>query len=130
MSYLALTRFAVHRFADLGQAWSLCKRLYSQKRFPAAQEVTAGVLWTSLGAFVFANLFILFISPRGRKLTLEIFESVLAVILVCILLAIVLGLPIGAVYLALKAFAWVVSSALSFSLIAAPIDYVRSWLGH
>jgi len=77
----------------VGQA---AARASSFQGLPAAGEVTASVVATTLGFVLLPQLLVLLATAQGRKNAYVVVETVLASVLVVLLLAIVLGLPLGA----------------------------------
>ncbi|KAI7836118.1 hypothetical protein COHA_009997 [Chlorella ohadii] len=67
--------------------------------------------------------------PKGRKLVFDTVETVLAIALIVVLLAVVLGLPLGIIYLVLKAVAFLLNLVLGIPAVAGVVASLRSTVG-
>ena len=71
------------------------RRSYEQQSLPGTADLARGTVMTSLTVLCMPAVLAVLANRKGRKLTLDAIETVLASILVVLLLSIVLGLPVG-----------------------------------
>ncbi|CAL8470854.1 g10396 [Coccomyxa elongata] len=107
-------------------AWQVLQASYDDRRLPSSANLTLSTVLTSIGAVLLANLLVILASRKGRKLVFDTVETILAIVLVILLLSIVLGLPVGAVYLMLKAISYFVGSLWSAPAVQAAVAALRS----
>ncbi|EIE20304.1 hypothetical protein COCSUDRAFT_54460 [Coccomyxa subellipsoidea C-169] len=119
-------QWAEERRNDLLQAWQVLQTSYEQRTLPSRVDLTQSVMLTSLGALLLPNVLVILASRKGRKLVFDTVETILATILVFLLLSIVLGLPIGAVYLMIKAISYFLASLWSLPAVQAAVAAARS----
>ena len=95
-----LVGFLAARQQDLQAAWGMLALALRRGSLPASSEMSRSVVWTTLAAVVAPYFVLVLATAKRRKLLFDSVESILAVALVLILLAMVLGLPIGASHVA------------------------------
>jgi hypothetical protein len=109
----ALAAFASARLADLSLAWdAACATLAGNP--PPFSSVSRKAVATGLAALAALNALALCATARGRAAVAAAVDTAVAVVLTVLLLAIVLGLPVGALYLAWRAVGY-------FAVAAAPL---------
>ena len=114
----ALSAFASARLGDLSIAWdATCATLAGTP--PALSSVPKQAVATGLSALAALNVVALCASPRGRVAVAAAVDTSVAVILTVLLLGIVLGLPVGAFYLAARAVGYFAGAALPLAAKAA-----------
>lgn len=123
---ISTQQWADERRNDLIDAWQVLQTSYDERRFPTRAEFSLSTVLTSFGAILLANLLVILASRKGRKLVFDTVETILAIVLVILLLSIVLGLPVGAVYLMLKAISYFVGSLWSTPAVQAALAALRS----
>ncbi len=89
----AWQHFQQQRLEDLHAAYALAQQALLTQRLP--KDVPPNVAYTAMGAVALSGLLLVSLHPKGRRLALDVGETVLATILVLLLLVIVLGLPFG-----------------------------------
>eukprot|EP00887_Chlorella_sp_A99_P005921 scaffold29.g5921.t1 len=114
----AVQQFVEARAADLTVAQEYVAQLVQDKALPEG-DLAASVITTCVGTLLLANLATALLFRRSRKAVLETLETILAIILICILLGIVLGLPLVIVYLVLKGIAFGLQMLLGIPVLAA-----------
>ncbi|BDA45550.1 hypothetical protein COCOBI_07-3370 [Coccomyxa sp. Obi] len=123
---ISTQQWADERRNDLMDAWQVLQTSYDERRLPSSADLTFSTVLTSIGAVLLANLLVILASRKGRKLVFDTVETILAIVLVILLLSIVLGLPVGAVYLMLKAISYFVGSLWSTPAVQAAVAALRS----
>lgn len=91
----ALEKWAAARLADAQVAAAYGGQMLATRGLPAPDELQLAALLSTSALAVGVNLLLVLLVPRGRKFVLEAVESVLAVALIVVLVATVLGLPLG-----------------------------------
>lgn len=115
---IGLTNIYQSRAADLRSAQTMMLNSWRTKSLPASQEITLGRILTPLALLLVLNLLAILSTSRGRRRVMELTEAVLASILMASLLVAVLGMPIGAIYLVLKAAAYFIRAFLSLPFLS------------
>ncbi|PSC70025.1 DNA internalization-related competence Rec2 [Micractinium conductrix] len=100
--------------------------MLATRGLPAPDELQLAALLSTSALAVGVNLLLVLLVPRGRKFVLEAVESVLAVALIVVLVATVLGLPLAIIYLVLKAFAFLLNLLLSIPAVGGLIESAKS----
>ncbi|CAK0782677.1 hypothetical protein CVIRNUC_005872 [Coccomyxa viridis] len=117
-----LEKWTQTRTQNLQQTWTILSRSYQTRTLPVWDDFTASMLWTSAALILLPNLLVILAKRKSRKLLLDSLESILAVALVIVLLGIVLGLPVGAVYLMAKGAIYFVHSLLKLPAVASMLQ--------
>ena len=114
----ALAAFASARLVDLSVAWdAACATLAGQP--PALSTVPKQAVATGVAALAALNVAALCATARGRAAVAAAVDTSVAVVLTILLLGIVLGLPVGAFYLAARAVGYFAGAALPLAAKAA-----------
>lgn len=114
----ALAAFASARLADLSVAWdAACATLARSP--PALSSVPRQAVATGLAALAALNVLALCATARGRAAVAAAVDTTVAIVLTILLLGIVLGLPVGAFYLAARAVGYFAGAALPLAAKAA-----------
>lgn len=121
----ALGGFFHARMADLKDAQVLMLDGWQTRSLPASHVLTVGRILTPLALLVFINVLLTLATSNGRRRFLEVTEAILASILMAALLVAVLGMPIGAIYLVLKAAAYFIRAVLSLPIISGVLVSIR-----
>ncbi|KAK9838346.1 hypothetical protein WJX81_006369 [Elliptochloris bilobata] len=111
-----MDRAAVEPYVHAAVRWLSSRGRDLSTGYTAVARITSGRGWPAPG-------------ERGRKNAYIVVETVLASILVVLLLTIVLGLPIGAVYLFLKAVSYFVGSFLSLPAVSNVLSALQRKAG-
>ncbi|GIL83807.1 hypothetical protein Vretimale_10481 [Volvox reticuliferus] len=98
----ALKDFQIQRFNDLVALAEIAQTAWKQQRLPACDDVPKSAQYTAMGILVAAQLVMILLSSRGRRIIFLTVDTVLAVLLVGILLVAILSLPFGAAYIGLR----------------------------
>lgn len=91
----ALQAFTAARAADLQVVQAYAGSLLQHKALVTPTEAQQAALLSTLLLLAAINAALLLLVPRGRKLVFDTAETVLAIGLIIVLLAVVLGLPLG-----------------------------------
>ncbi|GIL83808.1 hypothetical protein Vretifemale_12501 [Volvox reticuliferus] len=91
----ALKDFQIQRFNDLVALAEIAQTAWKQQRLPACDDVPKSAQYTAMGILVAAQLVMILLSSRGRRIIFLTVDTVLAVLLVGILLVAILSLPFG-----------------------------------
>lgn len=94
-----LQEFAGGRVADLRVTLDYAAQLWHQRWLVEPDNTQLTALLSTLGLAVAINVLLMLLVPRGRKLVLDTVETVLAIALLAVLIAAVLGLPLGECFL-------------------------------
>ena len=114
------------RVADLSLARRLAQDAIAAGRLPAPSAVPASVAATAGAVLAAGPLAAAAVaSPSVRRFLYEAADTVLACILLVALLAIVLGLPVGAVYLLFKGAVYFVHSVVTSPWVTARLAATR-----
>ncbi|DBB01244.1 hypothetical protein WJX77_008818 [Trebouxia sp. C0004] len=113
------------RIGDLKDAQVLMLDGWQTRSLPSSHVLTLGRILTPLALLVFLNVMLALATSNGRRRFLEVAEAVLASILMAALLVAVLGMPIGAIYLVLKAAAYFIRAVLSLPIISGIFVSIR-----
>lgn len=89
-------QFVQARLADLTAAQGLASKAWQDRTLPVWSDIPASSLYTTLAGMVLVQVLFAMATSKGRRLVFDVVETILAIILICVLLAIVIGLPIGA----------------------------------
>ncbi|GLI64278.1 hypothetical protein VaNZ11_007496 [Volvox africanus] len=98
----ALKDFQIQRFNDLVALADIAQTAWQQQQLPASGDVPKSTQYTAMVILVAAQLVMILLSRRGRRIIFLTVDTVLAVLLVVVLLIAILSLPIGAVYIGLR----------------------------
>jgi hypothetical protein len=88
-------QFAHARLADARVVQAYVSAVVQHGSLAAPDDVQLAALVSTLLLTAAINVLLMLLVPRGRKLVLDTAETVLAIALILILLAVVLGLPLG-----------------------------------
>ena len=88
-------QFAEARLADARVVQAYVSALVQHGSLAAPDDGQLAALVSTLLLTAAINVLLMLLVPRGRKLVLDTAESVLAIALILVLLATVLGLPLG-----------------------------------
>ena len=87
--------FAAARLQDAATVRAYVSGILQQGNLAAPDEAQLAAIVSTLLLVVATNVLLMLLTPKGRKLVLDTVETVLAVALIAVLLAVVLGLPLG-----------------------------------
>lgn len=90
------------RIEDLGVAYGVLYRAVADGQAPELSGVAPRVLYTAVATLLLAQLGLVLLVPRGRKFVIQAVDTVLAVVLIVLLLAFIISLPFGAVYIGVR----------------------------
>lgn len=93
---VGLQEFFDARVADLTVAQGLLSKAIQNKAVPSLNDVPSSAIYTSLAAIVGVQILVMMLTSKGRRVVLDTVETILAVALILVLLAVVIGCPIGA----------------------------------
>lgn len=88
-------QFADARLADARVVQAYVSALVQHGSLVAPDDAQLAALVSTLLLTAAINVLLMLLVPRGRKLVLDTAETVLAIALILVLLAVVLGLPLG-----------------------------------
>lgn len=122
-------QFADARLADWQVTTNYGQQLLSQGSLlpPSDAQLTALLSISALAVGI--NVLLMLLVPKGRKLVLDTIETVLAIALIVVLVAIVLGLPLAIIYLVLKAFGFLLNVLLSIPAIHGLVTSAKTSVG-
>ncbi|KAL4856950.1 hypothetical protein ACK3TF_002651 [Chlorella vulgaris] len=123
----ALQQFADARLRDGAVALQFLTGL-QHSGLAAPDDAQLAALSSTALVAVTATLLLLLLAPRSRALLFQGVEAVVAMTLVVILCAVVLGLPLGIIYLVLRAAAFLLGLVLSIPTVANLLATLRSSL--
>eukprot|EP00195_Chlamydomonas_chlamydogama_P009413 CAMPEP_0202890972 /NCGR_PEP_ID=MMETSP1392-20130828/1195_1 /ASSEMBLY_ACC=CAM_ASM_000868 /TAXON_ID=225041 /ORGANISM="Chlamydomonas chlamydogama, Strain SAG 11-48b" /LENGTH=133 /DNA_ID=CAMNT_0049574629 /DNA_START=24 /DNA_END=425 /DNA_ORIENTATION=+ len=124
------SEFHADRLKDVSAAFNLVQQAVQERQIPDLANVPQSVLATGAYTGVIGFLFLLLLIPRTRKLILDTAETILAVVLIILLLAVVLGMPFGALYIGAKGLMFLTSSLLeTFPQLKALVASASAALG-
>ncbi|GLC45406.1 hypothetical protein PLESTB_000622000 [Pleodorina starrii] len=98
----AVKDFQLQRIADFTALSAIAQQAWEDRQLPQLGSVPQSALYTAIGILVTAQLFMVLLTRSGRRAIFTTVDTVLAVLLVGILLAAILSLPIGAVYIGVR----------------------------
>lgn len=124
-----LPDFYHSRAADVRAAQTMLLNIWRTKSLPASQEITIGRICTPLALLLVLNLLASLSTSHGRRRVMELTEAVLASIFMASLLLAVLGMPIGAIYLVLKAVAYFIRALLSLPYLSGFFSPLKDFVG-
>lgn len=91
----ALQAFVEARAADLAATQAYVGQLVAARGWTAPDDAQLAALASTALLAVAINVLLMLLVPKGRKLVFDTVETVLAIALIVVLLAVVLGLPLG-----------------------------------
>lgn len=123
-----MNTFVTLRLADLKASQAIFLKSWHKRSLPASNELTLGRIFTPLALIAALNVTLAMTTRNGRRRCFEVIEAILASILIAALLVAVLGMPIGAIYLVLKATAYFIRALLGLPFISAILTPIRDSL--
>ena len=91
----ALQAFVEARAADLAATQAYVGQLVAARGWTAPDDAQLAALASTALLAVAINVLLMLLVPKGRKLVFDTVETVLAIALIVVLLAVVLGRPLG-----------------------------------
>ncbi|PRW33611.1 hypothetical protein C2E21_7719 [Chlorella sorokiniana] len=125
----ALQAFVDARAADLAATQAYVGQLVASRGWAPPDDAQLAALASTALLAVAINVLLMLLVPKGRKLVFDTVETVLAIALIVVLLAVVLGLPLGIIYLVLKAVAFLLNLVLGIPAVAGVVASLRSTVG-
>lgn len=126
----ALRDFQLQRMEELSVAMDIVSQAIASRRLPDLQTVPKPVLHTAGSSLALAQLLVVLLIPQSRRLLFLVVDTVVAVVLIMVLVAAILSLPVGAVYVGARgAFLMGRSLIRTFPQVRALAALVAQQLG-
>lgn len=120
---MVIKEYLAVKVAELRQAQDIVVRASQAGTFPDLKQVPESVLQTIQGTLLLLGLsLVLLLSRRSRKLALDTAETLVATSLLILIIAIILGLPVGIIYLSYRGLHYLVFATLQLPWVQALLN--------